>query len=520
MNTRIEISKRLVLINSGSAVLTQVLKICVLVWLYQHLLSRISAEEYSLIPVVAAIMVFPPLLGTVLKAGLGRYVIEAYARGDDRRAVQIVSTMFPLLVAVAAVILAGGLTLAWYVDRVLTISPERVWDARIMTGLLMIEVALGFSAAAFSTGFYVRQKFALLNLIKIGVELLRMAILFVLLFAVSTRALWVIVASVSAGLTGLVIQVACSRRLLPNLRFNRREIRWGLCRELVSFGGWNLLIQVSEMIHMAAGPIILNKFATATDVASFHVGSLPGKHAMASMYMLTRPVGPVLTAMHAKEEKERLRNAYLRGGRLAMWVFLIVAVPLVVYRSEVISLYTSGKYMTAAPVLMMLIASRSFIMPNLMMPMIAYAKANIRPLALQVIAVQLVNLVLTLYLVGRLRMGAVGSALSSLITCSFGWTVLHGPLGLRMTGTSFRRFFKETLIPGACPAMLAAGVWAALGWWLQPTTWSALGGCYAVGAVCYIAVLLLFCLQAKDRDDLRHVAVGVKGLFSGAGSNG
>lgn len=54
MNSRVEISKRLVLINSGSSVLAHLVNISILLWLHQYLLRRISPEEYSLYPVIVS----------------------------------------------------------------------------------------------------------------------------------------------------------------------------------------------------------------------------------------------------------------------------------------------------------------------------------------------------------------------------------------------------------------------------------------------------------------------------------
>src|SRR2546422_1018991 len=105
MQSQVAISKRLVLINSASSVVTKVLSATVLLWMHRYLLRRISPEEYSLLPVVMSIVAFMPLLTVTLTAGLGRYVVEAYARGDERRVTQIVSTMFPWLLAASLVLL-------------------------------------------------------------------------------------------------------------------------------------------------------------------------------------------------------------------------------------------------------------------------------------------------------------------------------------------------------------------------------------------------------------------------------
>ena len=72
-------SKKTVLVNSSSFAITRAINILVLVWLYQHLLKRISPSEYSIYPVLMSLMAFAPLMTGVLTSGIGRYVVEAYA---------------------------------------------------------------------------------------------------------------------------------------------------------------------------------------------------------------------------------------------------------------------------------------------------------------------------------------------------------------------------------------------------------------------------------------------------------
>lgn len=83
--SRVEISKKLVLINSASSLVTRMLSISVLIWLQQYLLKRITPEEYSLLPVLYSVMMFAPLVTTVLTAGLGRYIVEANTKEYGER---------------------------------------------------------------------------------------------------------------------------------------------------------------------------------------------------------------------------------------------------------------------------------------------------------------------------------------------------------------------------------------------------------------------------------------------------
>ena len=509
MSTKVVISKRLVFINSVSGVAARVLNISVLLWLQRYLLQRISTEEYAIYPVLASLIVFLPLLTAVLTTGLGRFIVEAYAKGDERRVTQIVSTMSVLLLGSGLLVLTAGLVFAWNVGRVLTIAPERLWDGRIMMTLMVVSFVVRLLLAPFIVGLYVRQKFVLLNLIAVGTQLLRIAILLVLLLGVSTRVLWVVVAAVSSEVCGLLVTQAISRRLIPSLVFRRSEMRWAVARELTSFGGWSLLGELAERIRISADPLILNKLGTALDVSCFYLGSMPAGQIQQLWSVAQQPLMPALTAMHATKSKDRLRNAYLRGGRYGLWATLFLAVPIMVYGHKLITLWVGEKFLAAGTVIILLLATYPVIYANVMMANIAIATAQVRTLALRAVFVQGINLVLTIYLVGVRGMGAVGSALSTFLTMVFIWPVVNYSFALRLADVSFGKWLRETIWPGLLPGLAAAAVWVILKIVVNPSSWLGLAGCVVFGLLCYVVVLLAFCLQPQDRHDLREVTLRI-----------
>jgi O-antigen/teichoic acid export membrane protein len=510
MSTRVEISKRLVLINSASSVVARLIDISVLVWLQQYLLRRITPEEYSLYPVLMSVMMFAPLLTTIFTSGLGRYIVESYAKGDEQGVTQITSTMFPLLLAAGVLMLCFGWVFAWHIGHILTIPPERLRDAQLMMGLLMFSAAIRLPLSPFGVGLYVHQKFILSNCIGLGIAFLRVALLFVLLFGVSTRVLWVIVASVSAELVSLVVNISISIRLLPALKFRLNKIRWAMAKPLVSFGGWSFIGQIANTIRTAADAIILNKLATPFDVTCFHLGALPYREIERGTALLLGPLQPALIAMHATDSKERLKNAYLRGGRYALWAACFFAIPAILYRRELITLYVGQKYLPAATVMALLLVTFPIAFGNLMMYYVAHATAQIGLPTRRAIFVHLANLFLTIYLVGFRHMGAVGSALGTLLAGLIGSPLLIYPVGLRLASVSFRTLMWETLLPGLLPTLICGAVLIWLRLLARPDTWFQVGTCVLMGCIVYSAILLGFCLRAQDRRDLTILIQKIK----------
>ncbi|MCP3919681.1 MAG: oligosaccharide flippase family protein [bacterium] len=504
MSGRVEVSRRLILINSASSVAARLLSVTVLVWMHRHLLERISEEEYALFPVVTAVIVFVPLLNTVLTSGVARYVTAAYSRDDETEITRITSTVLVLAGLASILLLVFGSAFSWLIDRFLTIPDGRLGDARLMMFLLVVQAAAQLALMPLGVGFSVRQKFVHLNLIRVGGELLRIALLLILLLGVSTRVLWVVVATVAAGVVTLLALTVVSRRMLPALRFRAGEFRFATARELTSFGGWMTLGQLASMIHMAAHTIILNKLSTAAQVTYYNLGNFPNKQVQGMASVVTQTIHPAVTSLHTSGETERIRRAFLAGGRYSLWAAMALAAPLIVYHRELFELYLDSSFAAAGVVMALTLACFPFTHSNSMLPVVAMASARVRGLCIAAILIQLTNVALALILVGVFELGAIGCAISTLVTSTLGQVLVLWPIAMRIAGISLARFARETLWPGLLPALAGFAAWLVLPRLRAPETWIELGLYGAGGMLAYAAVLWLHGLTVQERDRMRR----------------
>lgn len=518
MSHRVEISKRLLLINSASGAVARIVNASVLLWLNQYLIRRISLEEYALYPLLTGIILLVPLLTSVLTAGLGRYVLAAYAKNDDRGVTQIVSTMFPILALVSVGLLAAGGLLAWHIDKILVIPPDRLWDARVMMTLLAVSIAIQPMFSPFTVGIYVRQKYTLSNLMQVSNQLFRALLLFSLLYGVSARVLWVVVANLVADMTLLTGTCIVSRRMIPALRFDVREIRWGHARELVSFGGWNFLGSLANNLRQTAIPLILNKMATNADVSMFYLGSLARRQIDLWVHLMMAPLYPVMTGMHAIGAHERVRNVYTRGGRLTLWVVLLPVLPAIIYSQTVMRLYVGDQKADpeiAGIVMVLTLACLPITAAGYMLWPLANAAGRVRLAGATALGSQLAIVAAAFYMVYKLQWGAIGVGLATFIIPTVIGVVVNWPLGQRLAGIRFEEYARRTLLPGLTPGCVAATVWVLFGVALRPESWTGLGLCTLIGMVCYAAVLLGFCLEPQDRKDLATVSAKLKSRILG-----
>lgn len=505
MSARVAISKKLVLINMVGSTATQFLNITVLFWLQRHLILEISTEEYAILPVIYAVMAFTPLATVVLTGGIGRYITEAYAKGDDAGVTRICSTMFPILLAAGFVFLSMGWLFAWNIDHILNIPPDRVRDAQLMMGLLFLTAALRLPAAPFTVGFFVRQQFILQNLISIAAVLFRISVLFILLFGVSTRVLWVVTATVAMEFMTLMVTIPISMRLVPALRLRWTSIDWGIAREITSFGGWQFFMAIGLTIRNALDPIVLNTFASAWDNACYSIAALPFHHLWQTINMVKRTVNPSLIAMHAGEEQGRIRSAFLRGNRIALWAFLLPGLPLALFAHPLIRFYIKDQLWLTPALIQINFWAFLVVVPSVVFGTIVEAIGKPRDFCLLVLGVNLFNLVLTLVLVGWFGYGVLGSCVATAVSAAIGYPLLVWPLSRSTLSITTGEWFGDVLWPGVLPALCAAPIYLGAGHILGTETIPALVGALALGCAAYVTCLYTFAARSQDRADLHRL---------------
>jgi len=501
----IVVSKRLVAVNSISSVVTKILNITILFWAYQYLLTRIPAEEFAVLPVVMAVMIFAPLFFTFLTSGISRYVIDSYARGDFEGVCRIISSIVPIVAGVALAFLGIGGIFVLNIENVLNIPPQMVASARIMMSLLMVSFALQMVFIPFQTGYQVRQRYVELNLYSILRDLLRLALLLSLLLIMGASVIWVVVATFVADTLFLTVTVTRSRRMVPELRFSRQRFHLGRARELMSFGGWTALGSLGDTMSIQGATLILNLFGTPIDVTSFYLGSTLYRQLNTAVTIGALPLQPALTAMHSLKDKARFGSTVLRGGRIGLWISLALAAPLGVFAEEFIDLYVGPTYMQATWVIEVFMASIPITYSTMLLAMTAMAMAAVRAFFLPAFLNQLAGLLLMLFLAAYLDAGAIGVALGLLIPVVVGQVFYFWPLCLKLTERSFPTFLRTVIVPGWTPALAGLFVLFPLKFAGFADSWVSLALCAAAGGVVYLAVLLLFCLETEDRRDLRSV---------------
>lgn len=502
--------KKVVLFNGASSLATIVLRISVLVWVNQHLIRRISPEEYGLFPLVSSLVVFGDFFKNIFTGGLGRYIVEEDARGNQEGVTRVVSSMFPFLVAGSLILGAVAAVAIWKIDSLLDISVSQVADARLMFGLLIVMLLVGMVAGPFNIGPYVRQRFGIINAVGLAEEALRIGILLCLLFGVSTRVLWLVIASVSAALVRTAVLWIMTKKMLPAVALNWRLASISTARRMIEFGAWTSVQGLTNLMSNSVPFLLLNRFGSAMDVSAFHLGRLPDVQLRRLALAAVTPVQPALTCKFATEGEAAMQESYIRGGRYHLWLTLIGIAPFLIFAKPIATLYAGERYQGVGLVMIATLGCYPAIWASAMFYRVAHAIGRVRKYYVCDIFVQTAALGAMYVVVAWLGWGAAGAAMAMSLTLITMHFALIWPMGLRLVGGTWSRFFRATLLPGLAPFAVAILLCLTFGGLVDVNNWWLLGAAGALAVSGYLVTLFGLCLDSSDRAFIASVRTSLR----------
>lgn len=512
-NTRSNNSSKRYAINASSSVLTLLIQITVLVWVNQHLIRRIPAEEYALYPVIVSLLVAGDIFAKIFTGGVSRFIVAKDAERDADGLVSVTSSMVPMLAGACVVVALFGSLGVWKVDVILDVDPAYVADARMMLALLILKLCANIVTTPFVVGLFARQRFVVLNMVELGAEFAKTISLMVLLFGFSTRVIWLIVASTISSMLSLALRRYFTKKDIPEIRFQWSKMNIGMTKEILRFGAWTSTSGVANLLQKTGPFLLLNHFGAAVETVIFHLGRLVDHSLRRFVRAAAVPLQPALTRRYVTKGIGGFRELYYKGGRYFLWVVLFAVPPLVVFRNEIITLYVGLEYAGAGVVMLLYFMVYPFDYAGMMFYRVAYALGRVGEFS----KIELYStIIMFLGMVGAVVFygaGAIGIAAVSLVAAVVKNIGFMWPRGLRLVGGDFRTMLASVIVPGCAPCGVAFAVCVLARSVYLPTGWSAILCFSLLSAIIYGVVVYFYSMRRVERESMNRILGRLAGTF-------
>ena len=336
--------------------LTQAGSIVVTLLLTPFMVNELGLELYGLWVFLFAVVAFAGLLEVSIGRGSVRFIAFYGERGENDIVRRIVSYGALTRLALGVVLCP----LAWVVGKAL-LPHANIPDSLLDEAETLLPLVLGYFFLSATTRLMAALVIAfertwLVALITFASQLLYAGL--VVLFLLEGLELYglLIAVTVQSVVQGLACYVV-GRRLIGPVFGNPFALEREVVVELLKFGGWTQLTNLSTLVNRQVDAILIGSFIAIGTVGLYDLGNKIAQVARTLPLTLLGPLLPAASRIHAQRDHERIARTTLQGSRLLALVTFAIAGFFVATASLIMTVWLGKSYPDVATIAVLLIVA-------------------------------------------------------------------------------------------------------------------------------------------------------------------
>lgn len=302
-------------------------------------LNILGVEDFGIYNVVGGFVTMLGFLNSSMASATQRFLAFEIGRNDKTklRNVFVMSINVHFLIAFITFLLAETVGL-WFVNTQLTIPVERMTAARWVYQFSIYTFLVSIISVPYNAIIIAHERmniFAWVSIIEVSVKLFivfmlqwfgydKLIFYSVLMFAVSL-------------LTRSIYGIYCS----INFRYNKFLIYWDnkLFNKMLTFSGWNLLVDLGYTLNGQGVNILLNIFFgpvvnAARGIAYQLIGLLNG-----FVRNFQMAINPQIIKLYASNKNKKFENLVYQGTKYSFFLLFIISFPVLLETESILGLW-------------------------------------------------------------------------------------------------------------------------------------------------------------------------------------
>ena len=313
-------------------------------------LEILGVSDYGLFAVVGGVLAMFTFISNSLASATSRFFNTEMGKKDgDVNASFNINLLLHVCLAIIIFALAETIGL-WYVYNRLNVEPGKLADAVFVYHISIITACLGIVNGPYQSLFAAHERFKFMAVMDIVNSLVRLGCILMLSLYHGDNALRVysIIFSLTTANTFVVYHwvAYCNWAHIIKYRFVGG---WQRYREVLSFGGWNVLATMAYMVRSSGSDLLLNSFFGTAMNGAFAISRTVNQSIMSFTGSFDSASAPQIIQSYAAGDNARCTYLCNKIGRINILMFELLCIPLLIELDFVLRLWLGkvpdGAYM-------------------------------------------------------------------------------------------------------------------------------------------------------------------------------
>lgn len=317
----------------------QLITMAVSLYTVRVILDVLGAEDYGIYNVVGGVVALFSFLSGTMASATQRFLSFEMGKGENGSLIKVFSvSMYTYFLMVGVILLLSETVGLWFVNNHLTIPENRLIAANFVYQSSILSFVVTLLCIPHNASIIAMERmnvFAYSSLADAG---LKLAIAWCLpLVQADHLIIYAILMFIAISLVQLYYVWYC-RHYFNFCQYRHHEDPT-LFRSMLSFAGWNIIGALANILRSQGLNILINIFFAPVVNAAYSI-AMQVNHAITNFTNnFYTAVRPQLVKLYAGGNIKGMLNLGYQSSRLAFYLMLIIAVPIMLNTKEILSVW-------------------------------------------------------------------------------------------------------------------------------------------------------------------------------------
>jgi len=335
--------KKRLFINMSAGIISFAVNMAIGFFLTPYIVSRLGTEAYGFIGLANNFVNYGSLVTIALNSMAGRFITIKLYENDREGACRYFSSLIIANIAMTVVLLIPSILCIAHINKIINIPPDLIGDAKAVFGLSFVNFFIGLVSSVLGICFFAKNRLDIDSARNIVVNVFKVAFLLSMYAFLPAKILYVPLLAVIISIYILISNLKYNRRLLPELKFNKKHFDIKAIKELFLSGIWNVVTKLSCILSTGLNLLLANIFIGANAMGMLSLSRVIPNVILTFFGMMASIFAPEFTIHYAEKNNVELKKHILLSVKiLGMFSSVPIAV-LFAYGNDFYSLWLPGQ---------------------------------------------------------------------------------------------------------------------------------------------------------------------------------
>lgn len=335
--------KKQLLVNMVASLVNFTVSVGIGLVLTPYIVRSIGAEAYGFVGLANTFVSYAQLLTIALNSVAGRFITVAYHEGDDSKANGYYSSTLAANGVMVAVLVVIAVPVVTFLDKLVNISPHLVGDVKALFVFIFLNFMLSTIATVYSVATFVKNKLYLSSIANLAFSLVRMVAMVALFGILPPKVYYVGLAVCLATAVMTLMNRSYTRRLLPDISFDKKSVSWTSIREMLSAGVWNVVTKLQQIMMFGLQLLVANLMISPYLMGMLSIAQTVPNQISGLMWTVSSLFYPEQTKYYAQGKHKELIEDLKSGMKVTGFFTNIIFVAMLVTGYDFMSLWQHGQ---------------------------------------------------------------------------------------------------------------------------------------------------------------------------------